>query len=187
MVGKNKNIEQVLVNTNRLINNYDGLLGMKTGYTTDALYCLSAAAQRKGTKLVAVVLGCPDTKVRFAEAAKLLNHGFANYKNLVFYEKDASITKVPVDCAKQDYVNVVSRENISLLTTSNCKIEDYSLQYNVNENLKAPLDYNTPIGTLTLSKDGTVVKEFELYPEKQIDKQPFLTFYFKNLIKKIIN
>ena len=187
MVGKNKNIEQVLVNTNRLINNYDGLLGMKTGYTTEALYCLSAAAERKGTKLIAVVLGCPDTKVRFAEAAKLLNHGFANYKNLVFYEKNVSITKVPVECSKEDFINVVSRENVSLLTTSNCKIEDYSLQYSVNKNLKAPLDYYTPIGTLTISKDGAIVKEVDLYPETQVEKQPFLSFYFKNIIKKIIN
>lgn len=187
MVGKNKNIEQVLVNTNRLINNYDGLLGLKTGYTTEALYCLSAAAERKGTKLVAVVLGCPDTKVRFAEAAKLLNHGFANYKNLIFYEKNAAITKVPVECAKEENINVVSRENISLLTTSNCKIEDYSLQYNVNKNLKAPLDYNTPIGTLTVSKDGSVIKEVNLYPETKVDKQPFIAFYFKNIIKKIMN
>ncbi len=185
MVGKNKDIEQVLVNTNRLINNYDGLLGLKTGYTTDALYCLSAAAERKGTKFIAVVLGCPETKVRFAEAAKLLNHGFANYKNLIFYAKDAPITKVAVECAKEENINVVSRENISLLTTSNCKIEDYSLQYNVNKNLKAPLDYNTPIGILTISKDGSVVKEVELYPEKKIDKQPFFAFYFK-MLKEIM-
>lgn len=181
MVGKNKDIEQVLVNTNRLINNYDGLLGLKTGYTTDALYCLSAAAERKGTTFIAVVLGCPDTKVRFAEAAKLLNHGFANYKNLLFHAKDAPITSVPVECSKEESVNVVSRENIALLTTSNCKIEDYSLQYNVNEKLKAPLDYYTPIGTLTISKDGSVLKEVELYPEKAIEKQPFFAYYLKML------
>lgn len=186
-VGKNKDVEQVLVNTNRLINNYDGLLGLKTGYTTDALYCLSAAAQRKGTKLIAVVLGCPDTKVRFAEASKLLNHGFANYKNLVFYNKNESITKVPVECSRQRDINVVCKENVSLLTTSNCKIEDYSLQYTVNQNLKAPLDYFTPIGTLTISKDGAVVKEFELYPESNIDKQPFVEFYFKNVLNRLIN
>lgn len=186
MVGKNKDIEQVLVNTNRLINNYDGLLGLKTGYTTDALYCLSAAAQRKGTTFIAVVLGCPDTKVRFAEAAKLLNHGFANYKNLIFYEKNAPITNVEVECSNEENINVVSRENISLLTTSNCKIEDYSLQYNVNKNLKAPLDYYTPIGTLTISKDGSVIKEVDLYPEAQVEKQPFLVFYFKNIMNKIM-
>ncbi len=185
MVGKKKDIEQVLVNTNRLINNYDGLLGLKTGYTTDALYCLSAAARRKGTTFIAVVLGCPETKVRFAEAAKLLNHGFANYKNLLFYAKDAPITKVTVECAKEDEINIVSRENISLLTTSNCKIEDYSLQYNVNKNLKAPLDYNNPIGILTISKDGSVLKEVELFPEKKIDKQPFIAYYFK-MLKQIL-
>ena len=73
------------------------------------------------------------------------------------------------------------------MTTSYCKIEDYSLQYTVNKNLKAPLDYYTPIGTLTISKDGSVIKEFELYPEGNIDKQPFFEFYFKNVLNKLIN
>lgn len=187
MVGKNKDIEQVLVNTNRLINNYNGLLGLKTGYTTDALYCLSAAAERNNTKLIAVVLGCSDTKVRFAEAAKLLNHGFANYKSLVFYEKEAPITQIEVKCAKKDKINVICKEKISLLTTNNCKIEDFSIEYKVNENLKAPLDYYTPIGILTVSKDGQIIKEYELYPESEIVKQPFFEFYIKNIIKKLIS
>jgi serine-type D-Ala-D-Ala carboxypeptidase (penicillin-binding protein 5/6) len=187
MVGKNKDIEQVLVNTNRLINNYNGLLGLKTGYTHEAKYCLSAAAKRKGTKLIAVVLGCDDTKIRFQEAAKLLNHGFANYKNLMFYEKEQPITQVPVECSTKENINIICKENISLLTTSNCKIEDYSIEYKVNEHLKAPLDYLTPIGKLTVSKDGKVLKEFDLYPESEIPKQPFFEFYIKNIIKKLIN
>ena len=186
-VGKNKDSEQVLVNTNRLINNYDGLLGMKTGYTTEALYCLSAAAERKGTRVVAVVLGCSDTKVRFAEAAKLMNYGFANYKNLVFYEEGQKVTEVPVACAVEDTVNIVTREKISLLTTSNCKIEDYVVQYTVNEKLKAPLDYYAPIGKLTVSKDGALVREYELYPEREVEKLPFFKFFIKMIFSEIIS
>lgn len=185
-VGKNKDVEQVLVNTNRLINNYEGLLGLKTGFTQEAKYCLSAAALRKGTKLIAVVLGCDDTKVRFQEAAKLLNHGFANYKNLLFYEKEQPITQVDVECSSKQKIDVICKENISVLTTSNCKIEDFSIEYSINEKLKAPLDYLTPIGKLTVSKDGKVLREYELYPESDIVKQPFFEFYIRNVIKNLL-
>lgn len=185
MVGKNKDVKQVLVNTNRLINHYNGLLGVKTGFTQAAKYCLSAAARRKGTMMIAVVLGCDDTKVRFREAAKLMNHGFASYKNIMFFEKEKPITQVKVDCCKKENIDVISKENISLLVTNNCKIDDYSIKYSIDEHLKAPLDYLTPIGKLTISKDGKILKEYDLYPESDIKKQPFFEFYFKILSKKL--
>ena len=127
-VGKEKDSEQVLVNTNRLINNYEGLLGGKTGYTTEAKYCLSAAAKRNDTTLIAVVLGCDNTKIRFNEISKLLNEGFANYKNLIFHKKGEVITTSPVYCGKEDTMNVVSKENIYYFTESNCKLEDFNLE-----------------------------------------------------------
>ncbi|MFA9424450.1 MAG: D-alanyl-D-alanine carboxypeptidase family protein, partial [Sedimentibacter sp.] len=102
LVGKEKDSEQVLVNTNRLINNYEGLLGGKTGFTNDAKYCLSASARRNDTTLIAVVLGCENTKIRFNEIQKLLNEGFANYKNFVFNKKGDVISTSPVYCGKQD-------------------------------------------------------------------------------------
>jgi len=114
-VGKEKDIEQVLVNTNRLINNYDGLLLGKTGYTQEAKYCLSAAAKRNDTTLIAVVLGCEDTKVRFAEIQKILNDGFANYKNIIFHKKGDNITSSTIYCGKESIFDVVCKENISFL------------------------------------------------------------------------
>ena len=185
-VGKEKDSEQVLVNTNRLINNYDGLLGGKTGYTTEAKYCLSAAAKRNDTTLIAVVLGCDNTKIRFNEVQKLLNEGFANYKNIIFHKKGDVITTTPVYCGKEDAINVVSKENIYYFTESNCKVEDFNLEYVIDENLKAPLNGDTVIGKAKLYKDGQVLGEFELYPEKDIEKENLFTFYMKNVLKTTI-
>ena len=185
-VGKNKDIEQVLVNTNRLINNYEGLIGGKTGYTTEAKYCLSAAAKRNDTTLIAVVLGCDDTKIRFAEIQKLLNDGFANYKNFIFHKKGDIITTSPVYLAKSPTFNIVSKENINYFTNSNCKKEDFNLEYSLDENIKAPLSENTPIGKLIISKDNQILGEYELFPEKSIEKESFVKFYFNNLVSKII-
>lgn len=185
-VGKNKDIEQVLVNTNKLINNYDGLVLGKTGYTTEARYCLSAAARRNDTTLIAVVLGCDDTKIRFAEIQKILNEGFANYKNLIFHKKGESILNSPVYCGKESEFNVISKENINFFTNSNCKVEDFKLEYLIDENLKAPLSANSPIGKLILSKDNQILGEYDLYPENDIEKQSFIKFYLGNMADKIL-
>lgn len=185
-VGKEKDIEQVLVNTNRLINNYDGLLIGKTGYTQEAKYCLSAAAKRNDTTLIAVVLGCDDTKVRFAEIQKILNDGFANYKNIIFHKNGENITSSTIYCGKESIFDVVSKENISFFTNSNCKVEDFNLEYLLDENLKAPLSKDTQIGKVILTKDNEVLGEYALYPAKNIEKQPFFKFYFNNIAKKIL-
>ncbi len=185
-VGKEKDSEQVLVNTNRLINNYEGLLGGKTGYTTDAKYCLSAAARRNDTTLIAVVLGCENTKIRFSEISKLLNEGFANYRNLVFHKKGEVISTSPIYCGIEDSFNVVSKENIFYFAESNCKVEDFNLEYVIEENLKAPLTQDIAIGKAILSKNGQVLGEYELYPEKNVDKEGLFKFYFKNVLETII-
>ncbi len=185
-VGKNKDIEQVLVNTNKLINNYDGLILGKTGYTTEARYCLSAAAKRNDTTLIAVVLGCDDTKIRFAEIQKILNEGFANYKNLIFHKKGESITNSPVYCGKEEEFNIVSKENINFFTNSNCKVDDFKLEYLIDENLKAPLSADSPVGKLILSKDNQILGEYDLYPEKNIEKLSFIKFYINNIADKIL-
>ncbi|WMJ76226.1 MULTISPECIES: D-alanyl-D-alanine carboxypeptidase family protein [unclassified Sedimentibacter] len=185
-VGKEKDSEQVLVNTNRLINNYEGLLGGKTGYTTDAKYCLSAAAKRNDTTLIAVVLGCDTTKIRFNEITKLLNEGFANYKNLVFHKKGEAISSSPVYCGKEENFNVVSKENIFYFTESNCKIEDFNLEYLIDENLKAPLSKDVAIGKAILSRNGQVLGEYDLYPEKDIDKEGLFKFYLNNILNTIM-
>lgn len=185
-VGKEKDSEQVLVNTNRLINNYDGLVAGKTGYTTEAKYCLSAAAKRNDTTLIAVVLGCENTKIRFNEITKLLNEGFANYKNIVFHKKGDVITSSPVYCGKETTFNVVSKENIFYFTESNCKAEDFNLEYVIEENLKAPLKVDVAIGKAVLTKNGEVLGEYELYPEKTIEKEGLFKFYFENILESVI-
>ncbi|MDF2616184.1 MAG: D-alanyl-D-alanine carboxypeptidase [Sedimentibacter sp.] len=185
-VGKEKDSEQVLVNTNRLINHYDGLLAGKTGFTNEAKYCLSAAARRNDTTLIAVVLGSDTTKIRFAEIQKILNEGFANYKNIIFHSKGDIIRTSPVYCGENEEFNVVSKENIYYFTESNCKAEDFNLEYVIEENLKAPLSKDVAIGKAVLYKDGKMLSEYELYPEKDIKKEGFFKFYLNNVLENII-
>ncbi len=185
-VGKEKDSEQVLVNTNRMINNYDGLIAGKTGYTTEAKYCLSAAAKRNDTTLIAVVLGCDNTKIRFNEVEKLFNEGFANFKNFIFHKSGDVITSTDLYCGKEETINIISKGNINYFTESNCKVEDFNLEYIIDENLKAPLNMDTKIGTAILSKDGQVLGEFDLYPETNVEKENLFKFFINNFLKTTI-
>ena len=186
LVGKEKDSEQVLVNTNRLINNYDGLLGGKTGYTNEAKYCFSAAAKRNDTSLIAVVLGCDNSKVRFAETTKLLNDGFANYKNMMFGKKGEVLKTSPVYLGKDNVFNVVCNENINYFTNSNSKKEDFNVQYVLENKLKAPISKDTIVGKMIISKDNQVLGEYNLYPENDVEKISFIKFYHSKLLSSLI-
>ncbi|HHY46665.1 MAG TPA: D-alanyl-D-alanine carboxypeptidase, partial [Firmicutes bacterium] len=85
--------KNILVNTNRLIKDYKGCDGLKTGYTEEAGYCLAATASRDGLRLIAVVLGLPDSKVRFQETAKLLDYGFRYFVGVPVAKRDQVITE----------------------------------------------------------------------------------------------
>lgn len=82
-----------LTNTNKLIRTYQGITGLKTGSTSKAKYCLSATAQRDGISLTAVIMAAPDPKIRFVQAAALLDYGFANCT--AFQENPDDITLPP--------------------------------------------------------------------------------------------
>jgi D-alanyl-D-alanine carboxypeptidase len=81
---------------------------------------------------------------------------------------------------------VVSKENIYYFTESNCKAEDFNLEYVIEENLKAPLSKDVAIGKAVLYKDGKMLSEYELYPEKDIEKEGFFKFYLNNVLENII-
>lgn len=186
-VGKEKDVEQVLVNTNKLVKTYKGILGVKTGYTSKSLYCLSLAAERNNMKLIGVVLCCSNSNVRFKEAEKLLNYGFANYKNINFYNIGDEIKQSKIDCANEDNFFLTVHENVNILVDNDCNKEDYELQYEINEGLRAPISKDTPVGKIKILKDNAVKKEISLYPIKDIPKASFGHMLFKSLKNILFN
>lgn len=100
-----------LVNTNKLIRNYQGATGLKTGSTSLALYNLSASATRNGLSLIAVIMKAPSTKLRFSEAQKLLDYGFNNYSYKELAKKDDLIKKVNVTKGIQTEANAIFKDD----------------------------------------------------------------------------
>lgn len=127
-----------LVNTNKLIKTYKGITGLKTGSTSLALYNLSASATRDDLSLIAVIMKAPSTKVRFAEAQKLLDYGFSKFSFKSFGNKNDVIQSVDVNKGVKNKVDVVLEENAGTLIEKG-KENQISQSIEINSNIEAPL------------------------------------------------
>ena len=104
-----------LVNTNRLVRFYDGVDGLKTGYTTDAGYCLTATAKKNDLRLISVVMKASSGDSRSKDTATLLTYGFNSYKNVIIYSKDKELGEVQVVNGRVDKVKVYLKEDATQL------------------------------------------------------------------------
>lgn len=158
-----------LVNTNKLVRNYKGATGLKTGSTSLALYNLSASATRDGLNLIAVIMKAPTTKVRFAEATKLLDYGFANYTSKSFGSKGDIICKVDVNKGIEPQVNLVLEEDACVLIK---KGDTGNIIQNVviNDNISAPIKQGDILGKIEFKAGDEVILEKNLVAAKDIEK-----------------
>ncbi|MBE3594663.1 MAG: D-alanyl-D-alanine carboxypeptidase [Candidatus Carbobacillus altaicus] len=173
-----------LVNTNRLVRFYRGMDGLKTGYTSDARFGLSATAKRDELRLIAVVLGEPDTKTRNREVTAMLDWGFAHYTNIVIYEKDAPFTWVKVDGGKDAYVRLITGKKASVLVEKGTQIEAPQEDLILPDNLHAPLTKGTEAGKLIVSVAGKTV-EIPLMIEADVPKADLGTVMKRTLHRAI--
>ena len=136
-----------LVNTNKLIRNYNGATGLKTGSTSLALYNLSASATRDDLSLIAVIMKAPSTKIRFSEATKLLDYGFTNYASKSYGKKNDIITTAQVNKGLNSEVNLVLENDANILIK---KGKDSNIEQNliVNENVQAPIKKGDILGKI---------------------------------------
>ncbi|WIV10972.1 D-alanyl-D-alanine carboxypeptidase family protein [Proteiniborus sp. MB09-C3] len=177
-VGKNKNVTQTLVNTNRLIREYQGANGLKTGLTNEAGHCLAASAKRGNLSLISVVLGGPTSNSRFLESKKLLDFGFANYDSLPICRKDEVIKKVKVSKGKESDLNIVAERDYSLLVKkgSSKEIEKEIILPDV---INAPYEKGQKIGEMILKTNGNEIGRISLIAEKDLKKASVIDMFKK--------
>ena len=147
-----------LVNTNKLIRNYNGATGLKTGSTSLALYNLSASATRDGLPLIAVIMKAPSTKVRFQDAKTLLDYGFSTYSYTSFGNKGDVISNVEVSKGVKTNINVVLENDVSIITK---KGEEAGITQTItlNDKISAPIKQGDILGEATYNMgDGTIAK-----------------------------
>ena len=169
-----------LVNTNKLVRFYDGVDGLKTGYTKEAGYCLTATAKKDGMRVIAVVMGEPDSKTRNAEVSSMLDYAFAQYKIDNLLDGNDSIGKYEVDKAKERTVNVVPQTDVTVLRKKVEKSGNATYEVKM-ESLKAPLKKGQKVGTLDIKENGKVVRTINLTVDKNVEKANIFELYLQYL------
>ncbi|RDZ15281.1 D-alanyl-D-alanine carboxypeptidase [Priestia megaterium] len=158
-----------LVNTNRLVKFYPGVDGLKTGFTGQAKYCLTATAKKGNMRVLAVVFGASTPKDRNNQVTKMLDYAFGQYTTKPLYKKGDVITKIDVNKGSEDQVTAVTSEPISVLLKKGNAAKDVKTEVKMNEKLNAPIQKGDKIGTLTIKKDNKVVNSSPLLAKEDID------------------
>ena len=184
-VGKEKDIVQSLVNTNRMIKDYEGANGIKTGSTSEAGFCLSASAKRGNLQLISVVLGCENSKIRFEESKKLLDYGFATYDTIDIAKKGEIIDRLSVNKGKNDVINIGVEEDVYVLVPKN-ESSNISKEILLPDNITAPIKKGTKIGDLIIKIDGKEIEKIQLVALENVEKANFKDMFkktFESLLK----
>lgn len=148
-----------LVNTNKLVRFYHGADGLKTGYTSEAKFCLSATARRDNLRLIAVVMGEPNTKSRNAEVSQMFDFAFAQYTNVQIYKKGDPIGEFSIEKGATQKVPLVAKYPYSILLRKGDAGKGIRHELVLNR-VKAPIQAGDPIGKLVVYRNDEVIKEF---------------------------
>lgn len=159
-----------LVNTNKLVRFYTGADGLKTGYTSEAKFCLSATASRDGLRAVAVVLGEPNTKTRNSEVSGMFDYLFSQYKVHTIHKEGATIGSLKIEKGVKSELPITASETYSVLLKKGVTQEGIRHEIVLQENVKAPVAKGQSIGKLVVYQGTDVIKEYELKAGEAVPK-----------------
>lgn len=170
-----------LVNTNRLVRFYDGVDGLKTGYTTNAGYCLTATAKKNDLRLISVVMASSSGDTRSKDTATLLTYGFNSFKNHIIYSKEMPLGEVKVLNGKLDKINVYLKDDATELLGVTEKPNGYSFNIKV-DSIKAPIKKDTIIGKAeVIDGNSNIIREVDIIVKEDIQKASFWNYFKRNL------
>ena len=169
-----------LNNTNKLVNTYNGITGLKTGTTSNAGFCLCATAERDGMNLVAVVLGSDTSDDRFNGATNLLDFGFANYELITPEIEESKITEVRIKGGKEKSLKPSFNASEQILVAKGSG--EISYEYKINEEMLAPISKNENLGTIVVYSGEEIIKTIYLKSDKDIE-----AVSFSDVLKKMLS
>ena len=174
-----RNGEFGLANTNKLIRFYNGATGLKTGFTQESLYCLSATAERDGVEYIAVVMGDPTSTGRFESAKVLLNYAFANY-GLCPVSPEEPLRPIPVELGKADVVLPLLQQESPLLLEK-ARLSGVQRVIELPERVSAPVQAGDVLGTLTLTEGGETLAQIPIVAADSVERLRFGDIFLKFL------
>ncbi len=174
-----------LVNTNKLIASYKGADGLKTGMTDNAGYCMAVTAKRNGMRLLAIVLGEKEGKVRNKETAELLDYGFNLYEVTTIKKKGEVLGSIKIDKANQKEIEIIANDDVTILKKKSDKKQEYKSSVELNS-LKLPINKGDAIGKLIVRDQvGNKIDEVTITVNSDIKKDNFVNILMK-IIKSMI-
>lgn len=169
-----------LVNRNRLVNFYEGADGLKTGFTEEAKYCISATASRDGTRLVAVILGAPDPGTRVADAQRLLNWGFSNFRTVEVVKRQEAVGTVEVMKGSKRQVGVLASDDL-YVTLPRGEPEGLEKRTAIEGEVRAPVKKGQNLGVLTVFKGETELGRVTLVAAEDVSKASLFALFARFL------
>ena len=171
-----------LVNTNRLVRFYDGVDGLKTGYTTEAGYCLTATAKKGDLRLISVVMKSPSAEDRSSDTSTLLTYGFNSFKTSIIYSGDESLGKVKVEKGKINEIDVYLKEDLTEILSVTQKPNNYSFNIKVDK-IISPIKAGNVVGTAEIiDNNGNIIDEVEIIVKEDIVKAGFFDYLKQSLV-----
>ncbi|BCJ94815.1 D-alanyl-D-alanine carboxypeptidase [Anaerocolumna cellulosilytica] len=175
-----------LTNTNKLIKSYNGITGLKTGSTSLAKYCLSATAKRDSMDLIAVIMAAPETKVRFHEAARLLDYGFANCSIFRDDNKDLAATPLTVKKGVANEVSYRVNDTFSYLCLKGTNPSDITKKVTLNEDVTAPILENDKVGEIVYQLNGKTLGSVDIVASENVEKAKFGDYFKRAWLKLLL-
>lgn len=169
-----------LVNTNKLVRFYDGVDGLKTGYTASAGYCLTATAKRGSSRFLAVVMGESDSKTRNQEVSEMLDYAFAQYEVEILLSKDSVIQTVEVEKGKNKFVDLVPLNEVSFLNKKGTNKKNATYEISLNK-LVAPIKNGDIVGNLIVKEEENIIREIPITVKDSVEKCNLFELYLRYL------
>ncbi len=163
-----------LVNTNKLLKYVDGVDGLKTGYTKEAGYCLTATANRDDMRVIAVVMGASKSDIRNQEVARLIEYAYEQYELVPKLEDQKLVSTGYNLLAKNRQFDIVTSEPITLLKKKTDPEQETNYEVTLNDNMELPIQPGDKVGTLTYYYNGEVYKEVALTVKEPVEKNSFI-------------
>lgn len=174
-----------LVNHNKLVRFFEGCDGLKTGFTDEAKYCISATATRNGVRMLSIIMGAPTYKIRNRDAGVLLNYGFSKYEGKKLISKDEDIDKVYMDEQTDKYFMAKAKDDLNIVLP---KGQNKELEKRiVIDELKKQYKEGDLVGKYEVYLGDEKVGEVEIYCDRDIKKGNIIDnikYNIKNLFEK---
>ena len=171
-----------LVNTNNLVRFLEGVDGLKTGYTSEAGYCLTATAKKGNVRYITVVMGEPSSDIRSSETANMLNYAFNSFKLNTILDKSQELGTIYIDKSKQKTAKIVVKNPVTELISKEKDIPNYTYNLKV-EKITVPIKAGTKVGTVEiLDNEGLIVREEDVTISYDIEKCNLWETFLENLM-----